>query len=74
MCHKKDTFHLTYDNATKIAYVLKKCDEMTKNHQESNNPIVTGFMPQILNLDGIVYHVHSYENYTAHLNEKCDYL
>ena len=41
----KDTFQLAFDTETKIAYVYKSKDEMTKNHQETNNPIVTGFMP-----------------------------
>ena len=73
----KETFRLAYDSTTKIAYVLKAKDEMTKNHQESDNPVVTGFMPQILNADGTVNRlcpVRSYENYLGHLNEKCNSL
>ena len=74
---KKDTFQLDYDHDTKIACVFKSKDEMTKNHQETKNPIVTGFMPQILNSDGTVNRmcpVHSFENYLNHLNEKNEFL
>ena len=73
----KETFRLSYDAQTKIAYVLKVKDEMTKNLQEFDNPVVTGFMPQILNPDGTVNKlcpVRSYENYLGHLNEKCPFL
>ena len=73
----KDTSQLAYDRETKIAYVFKCRDEMTQNHQETNNPIVTGFMPQILNPDGMVNRlcpVHSYENYLNHLNKKNKFL
>ena len=70
---KKDTFQLAYDRDTKIAYVFKSKDEITKNHQETNSPIVTGFMPQILNSDGTVDRmcpVRSFDNYLNHINEK----
>ena len=50
----KDTFKLGYDTQTKMSYAFKAKDEMTKNHQESDNPIVSGYMPQILNPDGSV--------------------
>ena len=76
-CMTKETFRLAYDTTTKIAYVLKVQDEMTKNHQESDNPIVTGFMPQMLTSNGTVHKlcpVRSYENYLAHLCEQCPYL
>ena len=72
----KETFRLAYDPDTKIA-VFKAKDEMTKNHKESNNPVVTGFMPQMLNPDGTVNKlcsVRSYENYIAKLSEKCQFL
>ena len=73
----KETFKLGYNTQTKMAFVFKAKDEMTKNHQESDNPIVSGYMPQILSPDGTVSKlcpVRSYKNYLAHLNEKCEYL
>ena len=73
----KETFRLAYDTSTKISYILKSKDEMTKNHQESDSSIITGFMPQILNANGTVNKlcpVRSYENYLGHLNEQCPYL
>ena len=33
----KETFQLCFDNETKISYVKKVLDEMTKNHQECDN-------------------------------------
>ena len=47
----KETFQLTFDTSARISYVFKAKDEITKNHQESDNPVVTGFMPSILNSD-----------------------
>ena len=73
----KETFRLAFDKETKIAYLFKAKDEMTKNHQESDNPVITGFMPQLLNVDGTVNKlcpIRSYENYLGHLFEKCPFL
>ena len=49
---QKDTFNLVYDSETKITYVKKVKDELTKNHKEVNSEITTGFMPQMLKEDG----------------------
>lgn len=74
----KDTFKLMFDNTTKIAYVKKVKDEETKNHKETNNNIITGFMPQII--DPSTGHPHrlcpvrSFENYVGHLNPKVERL
>ena len=53
----KKTFELKYDQDTKIAYVEKVQDELTKNHREANNEVVTGFMPQILTDNGTPHKV-----------------
>ena len=74
----KSTFALAMNPETGIAYVFKCQDEMQKNHKEANNPIITGFMPQILdNITGSPHKmcpVRSYKNYIGHLNERCQYL
>ena len=73
----KEMFKLAFDTEIKIAYVYKAKDEMTKNHQECDNPVVTGFMPQMLNADGTVNKlcpVRSYENYVVRLSEICPFL
>lgn len=70
----KDTFKLDYNTTTKIAFVRKVVDEQTKNHQETNSHIVTGFMPQIIDPSTGRPHrlcpVRSFENYLSRLNPK----
>ena len=51
----KSTFQLQYDTETQISYVRKVEDELTKNHQECDTEIITGFMPQIKNPDGTAH-------------------
>ena len=46
---KKNTFELNFDEDTRIAYMKKMADEMTKNHKESDSEVITGIMPQIIN-------------------------
>lgn len=68
---KKDTFSLEFDSETSIAFVKKVRDEMTKNRRDTDNEIVTGFMPQILTPDGRSHKmcpVRSFENYIGSLN------
>ena len=68
----KSTFELKYDVDTGITYLEKVFDEMTKNHQETNCEIQTGFMPQMLDSSGKPHKlcpIHSFENYISHLNE-----
>lgn len=67
----KETFALKFDVDTKIAYVSKVQDELTKNHREKDNEMITGFMPQLLDTDGRPHRlcpVRSFENYLYHLN------
>ena len=73
----KETFALQYDVDTKIAYVKKVKDEMTKNHKTKDNEITTGFMPQVLTPSGQPHKlcpVCSYENYINKLNPECNSL
>ena len=74
---KKNTFSLAYNKDTGMSYVYKQKDEMQKNHKECNNPIITGFMPQLLDTTGRPHHlcpIRSFENYIGRLNERCDFL
>lgn len=73
----KDTFELVFDTESKIAYVKKSKDELTKNHRESDNNMVTGFMPQILDISGCPHRlcpVRSFEIYINQLNPKIENL
>ena len=70
------TFELQYDT-TGISYVKKVIDEMTKNHREKDNELITGFMPQMRNPDGTVAKlcpVRSFENYINALDKRVDFL
>ena len=51
----KDTFALEFDVDTDVTYLRKAQDEVTKNDQETNEEVQTGFMPQIMDLNG---HLH----------------
>ena len=74
----KDMFSLAFNTDTQMFYIFKSKDELTKNHRETDNPIVTGFMPQIIDRNTGQPHklcpVRSYENYIGKLNESCLYL
>ena len=73
----KEIFHIAVDNKTCVEYIFKAKDELKKNHREFDNPIITAFMPSILNEDG-TYHrncpVNSFKIYIDHLNEKYSWL
>ena len=73
----KKTFNLCYDAETKMSYVKKVEDELTKNRREKDNELITGFMLQILDSDGTPHRlcpVQSFENYIGFLNEQSEYL
>ena len=66
------TFELKYDTNTRITYVKKVVDEMTKNHCEKDSELITGFMPQMKNIDRTIAKlcpVRSYENYVIALDK-----
>ena len=67
----KSTFQLNYDTETKISFICKVKDEMQKNHNEYDQEIITGFMPQILNSDGTphkLWPVRAFKNYVNKLH------
>ena len=73
----KDMFKLRFDMETKISYVMKIVDELTKNHKENDDELITGFMPSIKNCDGSIHPlcpVRSFENYFTHLNLQTNWL
>ena len=68
----KEFFQLVYDPETQMTYVKKVSDELTKNHKETNNEVLTGFMPQFLDSTGHPHPlcpIRSFENYVNNLNE-----
>ena len=74
---KRDTFELGYIQETGMSYVFKAKDEKQKNHKEYHNPIITGYMPQLLDDTGRPHKlcpVRSFENYTFTLNKDVEYL
>ena len=73
----KETFQLQYDPETKITFVKKVVDEIQKNHQECDNKIITGFMPQLLDNNGISHKlcpVQAFEKYTFNLHPENKFL
>ena len=71
------TFELKLDRDSGISYVKKVIDEMTKNHHETDRELVTGFMPQLRNVDGTIAKmcpVRSFENYIEVLDKKVNFL
>ena len=72
----KSTIKLVYDE-TDITYLKRMQDEATKNLEETNNEIITEYMPQILDRNGhphCLCPVKSYENYINHPHDECDSL
>ena len=73
----RTTFELCYDTESNMSFVKKVGDELTKNHRECDTELITGFMPQILDVDGTPHRlcpVRSFENYVNMLNDKCQFL
>ena len=67
----KQTFQLAYDTEMGISYIKKIQDEISKNHHEAGQEVITGFMPQLLNSKERPHKlcpVRSFENYIEHLN------
>ena len=68
----KDTFKLVKDATTDIVYVEKVEDEETKNHKETNNEIITAFMPEIKG--SRMCPVMSFTTYLSALSPNTPYL
>ena len=71
--------HSSWHSIPKQKSVMSSKQRMKwlRTTKKPDNPIVTGYMPQILNPDGSVNKlcpVCSFENYIGHLNEKCVFL
>ena len=48
-----ETFAFQYDTELNMTYVKKVKDELTKNHQDTDIGVISGFMPQVLGPDGL---------------------
>lgn len=73
----KSTFKLHFDVDTQIPFVKKVQDELTKNHKEGDEEIVSGFMAQILDTNGQPHRhcpIRSFENYIATLSPENNIL
>ena len=72
----KETFRIAVQEDG-LEYIFKAVDEATKNHNETNNPILTGYMPALLRSNGEEHKfspLRSYKMYIDHLNEGCIHL
>ncbi|KAK7097451.1 hypothetical protein V1264_004428 [Littorina saxatilis] len=69
----KDTFgfEVKMDQTTGKQYVIKRFDELTKNHRAGDEELVTGVMPETGDSSCPVY---SYNKYLSLLNPKCERL
>ena len=68
----KKTFALKTDTETSLSYIAKVVDEETKNHKETDQDIITGFMPEIPNSK--MYPVQSFLTYLYSLSSECESL
>ena len=68
----KSTFALKKDPDTEFCYIAKVVDEETKNHKETDNDIITGFMPEIPNCK--MCPVQSFLTYLYSLSPECENL
>ena len=48
----KDEFALKFDTDPKIACARKVRDELTRNHKDLDKYVTTGFMTQVMGVDG----------------------
>lgn len=67
-----DMFQVIEDPQTQSRYVKKVKDEMTKNHKQIDDEIVTGFMPEIPG--NHMCPVKSFEKYVSHLHPEGSFL
>ena len=68
----KKTFKIRKDPQTKLLYIVKAIDEEQKNHHETNNEIISGYMPQLPNSRHCP--VTSFDNYVSRLSPESDDL
>ena len=68
----KNTFEIMTDPDTGVRYVTKAIDEETKNHKETDQDIISGFMPE--NKDSKYCPVKSYLRYLNALSPRSEKL
>ncbi len=68
----KDTFSVKTHLQSGLHYLVKQQDEMTKNHSETSNQLVTGTMTETP--DHPLCPIKSYLKYVVHLHPRCDSL
>ena len=69
---KRSMFKVFYNETTDHEYVCKGEDEATKNHRETDNDILTNYMPE--NKDDKMCLVRSFKLYSSHLHPENPYL
>ena len=68
----RDTFVVRTDADTGLKYVVKRKDELTKNHRGDDSESFSGFMPEYPGSE--LCPVRSFEKYVEKLHPKCDAL
>ena len=68
----KHTFCIKTDPDTRMQYVCKREDELTKNHRENDNELISGFMPEAPGHN--LCPVSSFKKFIDKLNRRCDRL
>ena len=68
----KHTFCIKTDPDTRMQYVCKREDELTKNHHENDNELISGFMPEAPGHN--LCPVSSFKKLIDKLNPRCDRL
>ena len=68
----KTTFKYIVDKENGVNYITRAEDEATKNHEESDNEIISGYMPELTGSKNCP--VQSYMTYLISLDPKCDYF
>ena len=68
----RDTFVVRTDADTGLKYVVKRKDELTKNHRDDDSESFSGLMPEYPGSE--LCPVRSFEKYVEKLHPKCDAL
>ena len=63
---KQNMFKIIFDQKIDLIYIKKDKDELTKNHKECTNEIITGYMPELKGHK--LCPVDSFREYFSHLN------
>lgn len=67
-----NSFRIEFDQTTNLHYIVKNLDELQKNHKETDNEIISGYMPELPY--NVFCPVDSFRKYMAHLHPENNWL